>query len=220
MKIKYIIGDAFETDSLIICHGTNAQGVMGSGFAATIRIRVPFAYDRYREHYELHGLTTGDIVIASGVDTISGVERVIVNAVTQEFYGRDPNVVYVSYAGIRAAVAAINYELEEREESMHDEWTFTEEQMDDGVPTITLPLIGAGLANGDWGHIASIIEEESYAFQPLVYVRNEDELQRALTAVELFEASRLRNLSQSLASATIGENLALEGTLKDGLNNK
>jgi O-acetyl-ADP-ribose deacetylase (regulator of RNase III) len=220
MKIKYVIGDAFETDSLIICHGTNAQGVMGSGFAATIRVRVPFAYDRYREHYERHGLNTGDIVIASGVDTISGVDRVVINAVTQEFYGRDPNVVYVSYSGVRAAVAAINYELEEREESMHDEWTFTEEQTDIGTPTITLPLIGAGLANGDWGQIASIIEEESYAFQPLVYVRNEDELKRALQAVELFEAKQIQALSQSLAAATIGENLALEGMLKDGLDDK
>jgi O-acetyl-ADP-ribose deacetylase (regulator of RNase III) len=220
MKIKYVIGDMFEAPSLILMHGANAQGVMGSGVAATIRVRVPFAYDEYRAHYERRGLKTGDIVTASGVDTITGVERFVVNAITQEFYGRDPNVIYVDYEGVRAAVAAINYELAERDESMHDEWTFTDAQMDDGVPTIALPLIGAGLANGDWGKIAAIIEDESYAFQPLVYVRNEDELKRALHAVELFEASRIKSLSQELASATIDENKALEGTLKDGLNHK
>jgi O-acetyl-ADP-ribose deacetylase (regulator of RNase III) len=220
MKIKYVIGDMFESPSLILMHGCNAQGVMGSGVAATMRVRCDFAYQSYLKMHQTWGLKVGDVDIASGVDALTGVNRVIVNAITQEFYGRDPNVVYVSYDSIRAAVAVINYELAEREESMHYEWTFTETQMQEGFPTITLPLIGAGLANGDWGQIAKIIEDESYAFQPLVYVRNEDELKRALQAVELFEASRIKSLSQELASATIDENKALEGTLKDGLNHK
>jgi O-acetyl-ADP-ribose deacetylase (regulator of RNase III) len=196
MKIKYVIGDMFEAPSLILLHGCNAQGQMGSGVAATIRVRVPFAYDDYKAHYDRNGLKTGDIVIASGVDTVSGVERVVVNAVTQEFYGRDPNVIYVDYDGVRAVMQAINYELEERDESMHDDWTFTEEQMDIGTPTIAMPLVGAGLANGDWGKIASIIEEESYAFQPVVYCRTQADLDSAKKAVSAFALSELARISQ------------------------
>jgi len=197
MKIKYVVGDMFEAPSLILMHGCNAQGVMGSGVAATIRVRVPFAYNDYKAHYDKHGLHTGDIVVAYGKDTISGVERVVVNAITQEFYGRDPNVVYVDYEGIRAAVAAINYELAESDEAEEEaQWVFTAEQCDGEYPTIALPLIGAGLANGDWGKIASIIEEESYAFQPVVYCRTQADLDSAKKAVGAFALSELARVSQ------------------------
>jgi hypothetical protein len=136
-------------------------------------------------------------VIASGVDTISGVERVVVNAITQEFYGRDPNVVYVDYDGVRAAVAAINYEIAESDEAdIESQWSFTEEQTDVGTPTIAMPLIGAGLANGDWGKIASIIEDESYAIQPVVYCRTQEDLDKALKSAKEFALSEMTRISQ------------------------
>ena len=34
---------------------------------------------------------------------------------------------------------------------------------------VAMPKIGAGLANGDWKTISSIIEEESKYFQPVAY---------------------------------------------------
>jgi O-acetyl-ADP-ribose deacetylase (regulator of RNase III) len=39
--------------------------------------------------------------------------------------------------------------------------------------TVGLPLIGAGLANGDWEVISKIIEEEAVDFEPVVYVIDE-----------------------------------------------
>jgi O-acetyl-ADP-ribose deacetylase (regulator of RNase III) len=224
MKIKYVIGDMFESPSLILLHGCNAQGVMGSGVAKTLRYRCEFAYDAYVAHHARSGLKTGNIVIAEGKDLISGADRVIVNAITQEFYGRDPDTVYVDYDGIRQAIASINYEIEEREESMDDDpWVFTAEECDGEYPTITMPLVGAGLANGTWGTIAEIIEEESTAFQPLVYVQNESELKRALQSVAMIEIVRcgeIQTASEKLAKASLTENLSMEDTLKDGLKDR
>ncbi len=45
MKINYVNGDLFATDIKTIVHGCNAQGVMGSGVAKSIRENFPKAYD-------------------------------------------------------------------------------------------------------------------------------------------------------------------------------
>lgn len=147
MKIKYIKGDLFDTDIEVIVHGCNAQGVMGSGVAKIIRDRYNKAYDRYRKEYKLHGhLNLGDIITARGDDG-----KVIINAITQEFYGRDGKR-YVSYDALADAMKKIN--------------RFNEVY---GVSDIAMPMIGAGLGGGDWSVIEAIIESELTDIQPYVY---------------------------------------------------
>jgi O-acetyl-ADP-ribose deacetylase (regulator of RNase III) len=141
MKIEYVHGNLFASTERVIAHGCNAQGVMKSGVAKVIREAYPQAYQDYRNKYEHSGLYLGEVIETQ----LPG--RTILNIISQQYYGRDPNIVYVSYDAIFKAVKRINEMGHER---------------------VGFPLIGAGLANGNWNVIAAIIE--SYAnFTPVVY---------------------------------------------------
>lgn len=149
MKIIYRTGDLLAAPERVLCHGCNAQGKMGAGIAVAVRKLYPKAFSDYRQLYEDQGgrLGLGQCVFAACDDG-----RTIIDAVTQEFYGRDPAVVYVDYDGVRRAMQTINA------------WA-----KDNAVGAVAFPKIGAGLANGDWSVIAAIIEDESTDFQPVVY---------------------------------------------------
>lgn len=143
MKIQYIEGDLLASRELVIAHGCNAQGVMASGIAKSIREAYPTVYDDYRGTYEAQGnkLLLGQVI------TTRTLERTILNIISQEYYGRNPNVIYVSYDAIEKAILRIN---------------------DMGYVRVAFPKIGAGLANGNWNTISSIIEKAS-DFTPVVY---------------------------------------------------
>ena len=149
MKIIYRSGDLLEAPERIICHGCNAQGKMGAGIAAAIRKRYPQAFKDYEALYKAQGnrLELGQCI---WVDCADG--RTVIDAVTQEFYGRDPNVIYVDYGAIRTVMQTINDKLKLTTSS-----------------AVAFPKIGAGLANGDWTVIEDIIESEATDFQPVVY---------------------------------------------------
>jgi O-acetyl-ADP-ribose deacetylase (regulator of RNase III) len=147
MQIEYVNGDLLTTDIRHIIHGCNSHGVMGSGVAKAIRDKYPQAYRDYNDKYNNTGLELGSIVVS-----VQGDGKVIHNAITQQDYGRDPNRVYVSYWAIANAFRHV------------DSW---------GIKYIAMPKIGAGLANGDWKVIASIIENTLTKTQPIVYVLEE-----------------------------------------------
>lgn len=144
MRIEYIKGDLMNTEIQHIIHGCNAQGVMGSGVAKLIRDKYPNAYRDYNDVYNNKGLDLGDIVISVQDDG-----EVVHNAITQKNFGRDASVVYVSYWAIAEVFRKI------------DTW---------GVDEIAMPMIGAGLANGDWNVISAIIENTLTNTKPYVYV--------------------------------------------------
>lgn len=150
MRIKYIKRDLFTTDCDIIAHGCNAKGRMGSGIAVAIKNNFPEAYQGYREEYETEGLTLGKVIwaISNG--------KLIANCITQETYGRDPNMCYISYDAIRTCMKALH-----REAVFQDK--FTEQK------SVAMPKIGAGLGGGNWDEIVNIIEEEFTEIQPVVY---------------------------------------------------
>jgi O-acetyl-ADP-ribose deacetylase (regulator of RNase III) len=155
MKIEYIKGDLFSTNITTIVHGCNAQGVMGSGVAKIIRDAYPKAYDRYRKEYELHQhLKLGDVIPVPCGDRVNDADnfKIIVNAITQDFYGRD-GTRYVSYDAVA--------------DSMHKINKFCDVY---GITEIAMPQIGAGLGGGDWNVIAAIIESELTDIQPVVYI--------------------------------------------------
>jgi len=149
MKIQYFLGDLLESNEFYIAHGCNAQGVMRSGVALAIRERYSRAYSDYKAHYDSSGLNTGDVI------TTRLVDRCIFNIVSQEFFGRDPNVVYIDYDAVHTWVRKLN--------------AYSHLFM---IESIGFPMIGAGLANGDWNRIAGIIDEHS-TFQPNVYILDE-----------------------------------------------
>lgn len=153
MKIVYKTGDLLEAPERVICHGCNAQGKMGAGLAVPIKKKYPEAFKAYRDLYEMQGnrLETGQVAIAECPDG-----RTVINAVTQEFYGREPGIVYVDYGAVRRVMQQI------------DSWAGERGTLTD-VVSVAFPKIGAGLANGDWEVIESIIEDEARHFQPVVY---------------------------------------------------
>ncbi len=157
MKIIYKQGDLLECSEQVIVHGCNAQGVMGSGVAKAIKEKYPEAYRAYRYDYNLERLYKGLCIF---VETErNGQPFIVINALTQENYGRDKNTVYVDYDAIQIAFMQINEELS-----------------DMGINSVAMPKIGAGLANGDWNIIEKIIEEECTDVQPVVYVLEGEDL--------------------------------------------
>lgn len=156
MKIEYINGDLFTTDCKVIVHGCNAQGVMGSGVAKIIRDKYPKAYERYRKEYELtNSLVLGSISAVPCGDRENDPDnfKIIVNAVTQEYYGRDSSERYVSYDAITEAMNKLNRLCENY-----------------GFKEVAMPQIGAGLGGGDWNVIEAIIESELKDIKPFVYI--------------------------------------------------
>ena len=141
MKIEYRYGDILKTNTKYICHCVNAQGVMGSGVAKQIRAKYPKAFKVYRDTHETKGLILGQVI---GADCD---EHIILNLVGQKNYGRDGSL-YLDYVALRKGINIINKNISE---------------------PVSFPMIGCGLAGGDWKLVSEIIEEESTNFQPIVY---------------------------------------------------
>lgn len=142
MKIKYVKGDVTEAKETIIAHGCNAQGVMGSGVAAIIRKKFPEAYEMYHDACNSGHLRLGM------TQFIPSNDKLIANCLTQEFYGTDRR--HVNYEAVAMICNDLNAQA--------------------GDDAVALPLIGAGLAGGDWSVISAIIEAEFTTATPVVYV--------------------------------------------------
>ncbi len=135
MALKIEVGDVFneiaKDNNSVFVHGCNAQGVMGSAVAAVVKKLYPSAYKAYKVGQKESGLNLGDTFCA----VVGNVT--IVNAITQEFYGRDGKQ-YVSYdAVIRALEDVVRIA---------------------GDKPIHLPLIGGGLGGGDSRRLTAIFQ--------------------------------------------------------------
>lgn len=145
MQIEYRTGDLMTAPEPILVQGCNAQGAMNSGVAKLIRATYPEVFTQYDDHHQRFGLKMGDVI---WVDVGT---RMIANAITQQFYGRVPNHRYASYDAIAMAFEQIN-------------------RIGADTAGVAMPLIGAGLAQGDWQIISRIIERQCRDVQPVVYL--------------------------------------------------
>lgn len=134
-----------------IVHGTNCQGKYKSGFAGQMRRTYPNAYDAYIRAHNNGKLLLGHVT------TCGDNSFMIVNANTQEYYGRDPNTQYVSYDAIESCFTIIKEMTDGLLYSTFVHSDGTKEFIDD--VQIHFPLIGCGLANGKWDVVSSIIEK-------------------------------------------------------------
>lgn len=118
----------------VIVHGCNCFHTMGAGIARVIRDRFPEAYaaDRTTEYGTRDKLGT----ISTALITRAGARFHIVNAYTQHHW---------KGAGVKAEYPAIKSCFEAIARDF------------DGA-RIGYPLIGAGLARGDWSVIEPIID--------------------------------------------------------------
>jgi O-acetyl-ADP-ribose deacetylase (regulator of RNase III) len=146
MKIIYKQGDLLSCTEPIIAHGVNAQGVMGSGVAKAIKEKYPSAYQVYIDSHRTLGTNTW----ARADDC-----KFVVNMVTQQFYGRNKKVQYVSYHALGMCFLELN--------------SWCSSSFRDDCPHVAMPKIGAGLGGGEWEVIEGIIERVSSHFVPVVY---------------------------------------------------
>lgn len=136
--LNVVRGDLMSVQRGHIMHGCNIQGVMGSGVARLIRQQYPDAYMEYRRKYERDGLRLGTIIPVTYGDVV------IVNAMTQDFYGRDSGV-YVDYDAIQRCFAKTKQLIIESDHPFRE---------------LYMPFIGAGLGGGDPHRILSIMAAE------------------------------------------------------------
>ena len=154
MKIIYKQGNLLDCEEPIIVHGVNCQGKMGSGVAKSIREKWPVVYDYYAAYLTggANPEMLGKIIIAP-----IGFGRYVVNAFTQNSYGRNKHIVYVDYTAVRSCFVDLTQAI-------------LRSKFADKEVGVAMPKIGAGLANGDWEIISNIIEEESRGvWQPIIY---------------------------------------------------
>lgn len=141
MEYRTVFGNLFEFmkpgDACL--HGCNNLGVMGSGIALEVKTRFPGAFTVYRNKYDLHGLELGEII-----PYFDKTGVIIINAVTQNFYGKDGKR-YVKYD----AVAECCRQIREGFKVMLEP-----------PKTLYFPLIGAGLGGGSWPVISEILKDE------------------------------------------------------------
>jgi len=120
----------------VIVHGCNCQCVMGKGIAKTIRQKFPEAYAADRATQKSDRKKLGTISLAE--ISRDAVRFTVVNAYIQwHWRGRG---VKVDYEALRSAMHLVNLQFANLR--------------------VGLPLIGAGLAGGDWTVIAEIIKAE------------------------------------------------------------
>lgn len=136
MALKIVKGDIFdpkfEKVDRIVIHGCNAQGVMASGIAKTIREKYPEVFEDYIYHKKFRGLNLGDCIVTN-ISRNFG----IISIISQEFYGRDKQRVYVSYQALEHGLKTVA----RRAKSL--------QAIRDKIVEVHLPFIGGGLANGD-----------------------------------------------------------------------
>lgn len=152
-------GDILSVTRGILVQGCNCQGVMGSGLAKHIKDKYPSVAARYVSRNRAVGLLLGDVQfiwnreLANAHPKLSRAllsehdqspelppSLVIANGMTQEFYGREPGRVYVSYPAVFSVFSRVRLLA-----------------LATGLPVV-FPLIGAGLAKGDWHRIQGAIE--------------------------------------------------------------
>lgn len=133
--LSYALNDVFD----VIVHGCNCQCNMGAGIAKSIKIQFPEAYAADCETAAGDAEKLGNYTTAR-IERDGNIRFTIVNAYTQfQWKGKG---IKVDYDAVRSVFQKIKQD-------------FT------GL-RIGYPLIGAGLAGGDWSVISAIIDEELY----------------------------------------------------------
>lgn len=128
--MNYVKGDLFSVTSGIIVHGCNAQGVMGSGVAKSVKAQYPEAFKKYVADIK-NGMTLGDVSWFMG-------ELAIASAITQDGFGFNGHR-YVSYDAVSVSFMKVF--------SVATKYGFE----------VSMPKIGAGLGGGSWTVIEQII---------------------------------------------------------------
>lgn len=160
MRIKYVHGSFLDAPERYIVHGCNAQGRMGSGAAKVLMDRYARVRPTYIAEYERHKREEIPFLGTAHYVINEPDEHIVINAITQENCG-DDGALYVSYDAIAEVFEQINNAA-----TAITGYVPSMPVMD----AVAMPLIGCGLAGGDWKIVSEIIENLSTSFEPVVYL--------------------------------------------------
>lgn len=137
MPINYVKGNLFwSTFSFdAIGHGCNAEGVMGAGIAVEFKRRWPKMFEFYRKVCKNGTLKAGELLEYKA--TLNDKPIVIYNLMTQKTIREGATLKYIQ--------EAFEMMIERAEEN--------------GIKSIGIPRIGAGLGGLRWEDIEKIIED-------------------------------------------------------------
>lgn len=132
--------DALESKEIpAILHGTNCQGIMGSGIALEIKNRLPEAFLAYIEFCRSHPIPVNRLGRICVGETECGL---VFNVFTQLNYGKD-NKRYVNYEAIAQGLESVAEQMKEK-----------------GLSKIGIPfLFGAARGGGNWNIISVMAEQ-------------------------------------------------------------
>ncbi|WP_407306528.1 hypothetical protein [Acinetobacter sp.] len=128
-----------EVKQGIIIHQVNAQGVMDGGIALSIRNKWPKVWKDYSAIVKPNQPDNGFQYMGKVIYTEVGPELWVASIVGQQFYGRDKRQVYTSYESLEMGFHSVGNFALNKDLDVH------------------YPLIGCGLANGDWITVSQII---------------------------------------------------------------
>lgn len=140
-------GNALGVSEGIIAHGCNALGFMGAGFALKIRQRFPAAFAAYKSQQRSDGLLLGSVSFAQ-----VGERLWVANVITQ--------------ARIYGAAGEPLADLDAIEKGMS---IVAAKALELGL-AVEMPLIGCGLAHGQWNDIRPRIEAGLGQVQARVWI--------------------------------------------------
>lgn len=137
MLLEYKIGNLLEFDEDCVAHCANCQSTMGSGVALALKNKWPEVYyiDRNdkRSRQEKLGSFSKTILQNGG--------RYCYNIYGQfDYKGRQHGEMDLNYLALASGLMAVRGDM-----------------IDRGLKSIAMPMIGAGLAGGDWKKIEEII---------------------------------------------------------------
>ena len=125
--------------NVVILHGCNCFHIMGAGIAVYLRKKYPIIYAADKETVLGDPAKLGTYSSAFVFEN-KYVQVEVANCYTQYGLGDRNHKVPVEYGAVRSALQKINKD--------YDGWE------------IRTPMIGCGLAGGDWSVVKRIFEEE------------------------------------------------------------
>ncbi len=147
--LNYVRGDlvvaALNGQVDIMVHGANCYCVMGNGIARDVHQKISQAFEADKTTTPGDRSKLGKYTLAKITATNNKPVQVI-NAYTQFTYWDPKDMFYLS--ALRSAFAGIK---------------FTYANKGDENVVIGIPLIGAGLARGNWKEISDVIEEIDFS---------------------------------------------------------
>ena len=135
--LRVVTGNILHETRGILVHGVNCQGKMNAGIALDIKKKYPKVLSSYLSMCDEFERIPGKLLGLVDFVQVSD-ELIIASAFTQATYGRS-DFRYVSYDAIDDCFYRIKHHA-----------------IDAKLPVI-YPRIGAGLANGNWDIISTII---------------------------------------------------------------